>query len=386
LLDSALAQEEAVLADARRSLPPRALASRCAFGLSSGDLLGCLVVVGAGTLRLSLDVLCAGLLRSGRVLPGLGSPGLGLGGPGLRGGYRIVSLLPRRGHLLLRGLSCGRRFLFGGRRRPHRLGQPRLGSLGTGLKPSLGFLCCRDLRFESGPQLGLVPRGLLADLRYLLLRGPADLVQLRAGRFGRFGLRGGHRIVSFPPRRGHLLLCGPLGLGDPRLRRQVRGRRLLFGGRCRRYRLGPPRLGLGRSRARLSGLRLGPLGTGLKPSLGFLCCRDLRFESGPQLGLVPRGLLADLRYLLLRGPADLVQLRAGRFGRFPRPGRIPPGIRRRRYRLGPPRLGLHCRGTRLPGLRLSPLAAPPEREPRRVGNFLSGLGHLHTPFGLTITA
>ena len=130
----------------------------------------------------------------------------------------------------------------GGLRLP-RLGQPRLGLLGAGLKPGPGLLGRRDLRFQPGPLLGLVPRGVLAGLRHLLLRGPAHPVQLRPGRLGRLprprrvlpglagpglglgrprlgpgrpGLRAGHRLVPLLPRRGHLLPRGLLGLASAR--------------------------------------------------------------------------------------------------------------------------------------------------------------------------
>ena len=158
-----------------------------------GGLPGRLVTVGVGTLRLSLGVIRAGRLgrvpRPGRVLPGLAGPGLGLGRPGLRAGHRLVPLLPRRSQLLLRGP----RLLLGGGLRLPRLGLPRLGLprgearlprislglLGPGPKPGPGLFGRRDLRLEPGPQPGLVPLGVLAGLRHLLLRGPAHPVQLR---------------------------------------------------------------------------------------------------------------------------------------------------------------------------------------------------------------
>ena len=132
-------------------------------------------------------------------------------------------------------------------------------------------------------------------------------------------------------------------------------------------------------------LSLGLIGAGLRPGPGVLERRDLRFEPGPQLGLVPGGVLA--------GP---VQFRAGRLGRLPGPGRVlsgvpgpglgrrrpflggPPGLGNlcprglglllggcpRRHRLGQLRTGLQHRSTRLPGLSLGPRAAPPERGSR----------------------
>ena len=161
---------------------------------------------------------------------------------------------------------------------------------------------------------------------------------------------------------------------------------------------------------RLPRISLGPLGAGLKPGPGLLGRRELSLEPGPQPGLVPLGVPAGLRHLLLRGPAHPVQLRPSRLGRLPRPRRVLPGLggpglglghprlgpgrpglraahrlvpllpRRghllprgprlllggglRRQRLGPPRLSLRCRSTRLPRISLGPLAAPPEREPR----------------------
>ena len=298
--------------------------------------------------------------------PGPAPPGPSLGRPGLRAGHRLVPLLPRRGHLLLRGP----RLLLGGGRRLPRLGQPRLGLLGAGLKPGPGLFGRRDLRLEPGPQPGLVPLGVPAGLRHLLLRGPAHPVQLRPGRLGRPGLRAGHRLVPFLPRRGRLLPRGP---------------RLLLGGGRRLPRLGQPRLGL--------------LGAGLKPGPGLLGRRDLRLEPGPQPGLVPLGVPAGLRHLLLRGPAHPVQLRPGRLGRpglragptassrscraaatcsrarllglggpclrgLPRGHRLLLGGGLRLPRLGQPRLSLRRRSTRLPRISLGPLAAPPEREPR----------------------
>ena len=363
----------------------------------------------------------------------------------MRAGHRLVPFLPRRGRLLLRGP----RLLLGGGLRLPCLGQPRLslrrrstrlprislGLLGPGLKPGPGLLGRRDLRLEPGPLPGLVPRGVLAGLRHLLLRGPAHPVQLRPGRLGRPGLRAGHRLVPLLPRRGRLLLRGP---------------RLLLGGGLRLPRLGQPRLSLRRRSTRLLRLgqpRLGLLGAGLKPGPGLLGRRDLRFQPGPQPGLVPRGVPAGLRQLLLRGPAHPVQLRPGRLGRLPRPRRVLPGLagpglgpgrprlgpgrpglraghrlvpllpRRghllprgllglggpclrglprghrlllggslRRQRLGQPRLSLSLRrrSTRLPRISLSPLAAPPEREPRparipRVGRPAALPGHLAPP-------
>jgi len=149
--------------------------------LSPGGLPGRLVTAGAGTV-LSLGVIRA--VGPGRSLPG---PGLGSGRPGLRAGRRIVLLLPRRSQLLLRGPCL---LLCGGRRLPGlgqlRLGLPRglprlppfsLGLLGAGLKP--GPLGRRELCFQPGPLLGLVPLGVRPGLRYLLLRGLAHLVQLR---------------------------------------------------------------------------------------------------------------------------------------------------------------------------------------------------------------
>ncbi len=318
-----------------------------------------------------------------------------LGRPGLRAGHRLVPLLPRRGHLLLRGP----RLLLGGGLRLPCLGLPRLGLLGAGLKPGLGLLARRDLRLEPGPQPGLVPLGVPAGLRHLLLRGPAHPVQLHPSRLGRPGLGAGHCLVPLLPRRDHLLLRVP---------------RLLLGSGLRLPRLGLPRLSLRRRSTRLLRLgqpRLGLLGAGLKP--------------GPLPGLVPLGVPAGLRHLLLRGPAHPVQLRLGRLGRLPRPRRVLPGLagpglgpgrprlgcgrpglraghrlvpllpRRghllprgllglggpcprglprghrlllggglRRQRLSQPRLSLRRRSTRLPRISLGPLAAPPEREPR----------------------
>ena len=225
---------------------------------------------------------------------------------------------------------------------------PRLGLLGAGLKPGPGLLGRGDLRFQPGPQPGLVPLGVPAGLRRLLLRGPAYPVQLRPGRLGRLprprrvlsglghprlgpgrpGLRAGHRLVPFLPRRGHLLPRGP---------------RLLLGGGLRLPRLGQPRLRLRRRSGRLLRLgqpRLGLLGAGLKPGPGLLGRGDLRFQPGPQPGLVPLGVPAGLRHLLLRGPAYPVQLRPGRLSRLPRPRRVLSGLGH--PRLGPGRPGLRA--------------------------------------------
>jgi len=91
--------------------------------------------------------------------------------------------------------------------------QLSLGVLGAGLKPGAGLLCRRDLGFQRRPQLGLVPRGVLADLRHLPVRILEGPVQLCAGRLGSLprpglsladpGLRAGHRIVPLLLRRGH---------------------------------------------------------------------------------------------------------------------------------------------------------------------------------------
>ena len=68
-------------------------------------------------------------------------------------------------------MPAGPRLLLGGGLLP-RLGQPRLGLLGAGLKPRPGLLGRRDLRFQPGPQPGRLPRGVLARLRHLLLAAP----------------------------------------------------------------------------------------------------------------------------------------------------------------------------------------------------------------------
>ena len=64
------------------------------------------------------------------------------------------------------------------------------------------------------------------------------------------------------------------------------------------------------------------LGAGLEPGAGVLCRRDLGFEPRFLLALVPRGVLAGPPYLPVRGLAGTVQLRAGRLGSLPRPGRV----------------------------------------------------------------
>ena len=92
-------------------------------------------------------------------------------------------------------------------------------------------------------------------------------------------------------------------------------------------------------------LSFGVLCAGLKPGAGVFGRRDPGFEGRSQLGLVPRGVLADLDHLPVRGLAAPVQLRAGRLGSLPRPGRVlpggpGPGLGRRHPLLGsPPGLG-----------------------------------------------
>ena len=176
--------------------------------------------------------------------------------------------------------------------------------------------------------LGLLPGGLPGRLVRV---GAGSLSVIGAGRFGRVlgpgrvlpglgfglgrpGLRARPRIIPLLPRRGHLLLCGPLGPGSPCLRAP----RLLLGGGLRLPSLRQLRLGLPRGHARLPPVSLGLLGTGLKPGPGLLGRRDLRFEPGPQPGLIPLGVPAGLRHLLLRSPAAPVQLRPSRLGRQPR--------------------------------------------------------------------
>ena len=80
-------------------------------------------------------------------------------------------------------------------------------------------------------------------------------------RLGRPGLRAADRIVPLLPRRGRLLLPGPLGLGGP----CPRGLGLLLGSGLRRQRLGPLRIGLPCGQACLLGLSLGPLAAAPEP-------------------------------------------------------------------------------------------------------------------------
>ena len=86
-------------ARAARPSPKLSAAACCAVGLPSGGLPSRLVMVGDGTLRVSLGVIRAGrlgrVLQPGSVLPGLGDPGLGLGRPGLRACHRLVPGSPR---------------------------------------------------------------------------------------------------------------------------------------------------------------------------------------------------------------------------------------------------------------------------------------------------
>jgi hypothetical protein len=249
-------------------------------------------VVGAGKLRLGLGVLCAGLLRPGRVLPGFGGPGLGLSRPGLRGGDRIVPLLAGLRHLLLRSLA--------------------------------GPVQLRAVRFGCLPRPGRIPPG---------IRRPGLSLS-------RPGVCVGHRIVPLLPRRGHLLLRDPLGLGGPRLCRLTRSRGL-------RYSFGPPRLGLRCCGTRLPGLLLSPL------------------AAPPE-----------------REPRRVWITRPGR------PATLPG------QHLAPPERGQ--RRVRLPGHRVRQPAIPKLRRPwprlilttriRAPGDFLSGLSHLNAPFCLTSKA
>ena len=239
--------------------------------------------------------------------------------------------------------------MLGGSLRPPRLGQPRLGLLGPGLKPGPGVYRCRDLRFEPGAQLGLVPLGVPAGLRHLLLRSVAHPVQLRPSRLGRPRLRAAHFLVPLLARRGHLILRGP---------------RLLLGGGPCRQRLGEPCLSFSRCSPRLPRIGLGLIGAGLKPGPGLFRCRGPRLEPGAQLGLVPLGVPAGLRHLLLRSVAHSVQLRPSRLGRLPRSRRVVPSLVSLGLGLGEPCLSLRRCSLRLPRLSLGLSAAPPEREPR----------------------
>jgi len=165
--------------------------------------------------------------------------------------------------------------------------QLSLDVLGAGLKPGAGVFCRRELGFELRFLLGLVPRGVLADLRYLPVRGLAGTVQLRAGRLGSLprpgrvllGIAGpglglarpAVRLVPLLLRPGHPLLRGPLVLGGPCLR----GRGLLLGGSLGRQRLGQLRIGLQRRQARLPGISLG-LVAALRASAAIPPHRDPR--------------------------------------------------------------------------------------------------------------
>ena len=287
------------------SAPP---AARCAFGGASEGLPGRWVALGAGTLQLGLGVLGVGTLQLGLGVLGAGTLQLGLG------------------------------------------------VLGVGLKGGAGVLGRRDLGFECRSQLGLFPRGVLADLGHLPVRGVASPVQLRLGcpgglaRLGRLLLcspgerlgfvgpapRAGYRAVPLQLRRVHLFLSFPTGLGDPCPRgflgghgRLLGGHGRLLGGDCRLLgdggrseRRRQPRIGLSRRAARLLGVSLGLPGAGLKGGAGVLGRRDLGFECRSQLGLFPRGVLADLGHLPVRGVAGPVQLRLGCPGGLARLGRL----------------------------------------------------------------
>ena len=149
---------------------------------------------------------------------------------GLRAGYRVVPLPPYRSQLLPRG---PRLLLSGGLGLP-RPGQPRL---------SLGCCSTRLLRIGLGPLgAGLKPRPGLFSRRDLLVRRPARPVQLHLSRLspGHPGLRAAYRVVPLPPYRSQLLPRGP---------------RLL--------------LSLGCCSTRLLRIGLGPLGAGLKPRPGL---------------------------------------------------------------------------------------------------------------------
>ncbi len=240
----------------------------------------------------------------------------------------------------------------------HRLSQPRIGLrhgatclpglgfslLGTGHKPRPGLLGRRDLSLEPGPQLGLLPRGVL-------------------------------------PHCGHLLRSGPLSLTSP----GVRGGHLVLGRSLPRHRLSQPRIGLRHGATCLPGLGFSLLGTGHKPRPGLLGRRDLSLEPGPQLGLLPRGVLPHCGHLLRSGPLSLSRLglRGGHRivplpphrGHLLRSGPLSltsPGLRGGhlvlgrslpRHRLSQPRISLKCSHARFQPLSLSPPTAPPEREP-----------------------
>ena len=230
----------------------------------------------------------------------------------------------------------------------HRLSQPRISLghgatclpglgfslLGTGHKPGPGLLRRRDLSFEPGPQLGLLPRGVLPHRGHLLRRGPLSLASP--------GLRGRHRIIPLPPYRGYLLRRGLLSLAGPGLR----GRHVLLGRSLPRHRLSQPRISLGHGATCLPGLGFSLLGTGHKPGPGLLRRRDLSFEPGPQLGLLPRGVLPHRGHLLRGGPLSLTS--PGLRGRHLLLGRSLP-----RHRLSQPRLSLGHGTTCLPGLGFS---------------------------------
>ena len=227
-------------------------------------------------------------------------------------------------------------------------GQPRLGLLGQSLKPGPGVFRCRDLRLSparSSAWSRSASRRACATCSSAAWRTRSSSVRADSATRDCAPLTALSRSWS---RRGHLLLRGP---------------RLLLGGGPRRPRLGEPCLSFRRCSPRLPRIGLGLLGAGLKPGPGVFRRRDLRFEPGAQLGLVPLGVPAGLRHLLLRSVAHPVQLRPSRLGRLPRLRRVVPSLVSLGLGLGEPCLSLR-RASRLPRLSLGLSAAPPEREPR----------------------
>ena len=232
---------------------------------------------------------------------------------------------------------------------------------GAGLEGGAGVLCQPEPGFERRPQLGLVPRGVLADLPHLQVRSHPGTVQLRAGRLRRLprpgrvllgvpgpGLCAGHRVVPLLLRGGQLLIRGLLCPGGP----CPRGRGLLFGGGLRRQRLGQPRLGLQRGRSRLRGLGLGPLAA-LRASTAIPPHRE---------------------------PRAARILRPGRLATLPGQHLTPPERGQRRMRLP----GHRVRQPAVPRLRRRPRLPRPRlilaAGIRAPGDLLSGAGHRQAPF------
>ena len=345
----------------------RVPAASCrAWGSCRGGFPGLLVAVGESTLQLSLGPLSAGLeggagvlsrRRSGARRPSPPGPARRPRGP--------APLLPRG--FLAATASCSAAALPPAPRpaahrpaaRPHAPAQPRPRRVRRGPGGPRGPPGPPRSAPRRRPQPGLVPRGVLADLptcRSAATRAP---VQLRASRLRRLP-RPGRILLGLPgpglaaPATASSHSCcaaatcssRPAGPGSPCLR----GRGLLFGRGLASQRLGQPRIGLQRGRARLRGLGLGPLAA-------------LRASASPE-----------------REPRAARLRRPGRPATLPGQHLTPPERGQRRMRLAGHRVGQPAvpRLRRLPGLpRPRLIRAAGIRAP---GDLLSGVGHRQAPF------